>query len=371
MSPELSLEARVSAGRAQYEFRTADGVHSPESFRDAELLLLEVLWDRTPGAHLVVQANYGVVGTILAAAADGVVLTETSARAARLSRENVRRNDVTATVSLVDSPAAVGERFDTASYAPAGYTPLVLGKQRIVDALSTLRPGGTLSVAGRTETGLDRYERCLDTHCPAVETVHESDAGRVVEATRPEQFAPPEYVTTRTIETTVDGVDLSLRSAPGLFSADSLDHGTRHLIETATIQNGERVLDLACGYGPVGTYAASVADVEVVLSDDDVRATRCAERSLEATGVDGTVVTGDGTRALDGEFDRVLANPPTHAGDGVLSDMFTGVADVLTDGGELSVVHHEELDLDSSLATVGTVVDRNAGAEHTVVTVRK
>lgn len=371
MSPELSLEAQVSADRSQYDFRTADGVNSPESFRDAELLLLDVLWDRPLGSHLVVQANYGVVGIILAASADSVVMSETSARAARLSRENRNRNDVTATVSLVESPSCLPDQFETASYAPAGYTPIALGKQRIVDTLATLRPGGTLSVAGRTETGLDRYERCLETHCPTVETVLKTGAGRVIRATRPDQFSPPEFLTVREIDTTVDGVDLSLRSVPGLFSADSLDHGTRHLLETATVQDGETVLDLACGYGPVGTYAASVADVEVVLTDDDVRATNCAERSLDTTGADGTVVTADGTRGLDRQFDRVLSNPPTHAGSGVLSEMFTGVADVLTDDGELSVVHHEELDLDSYLTRVGTIVDRQSGTEHTVVTVSK
>jgi 23S rRNA (guanine1835-N2)-methyltransferase len=371
VSPELSIEARVSTGRATYEFKTVDGVHSPDSFRDAELQLLDALWERHPGTHLVVQANYGVLGTILAARSDSVQMTETSARATRLCRENVDRNDVEAEISLVTSPAAVSGQFDTGSYAPAGYTPIALGKQRLVDALSVLRPGGTLFVAGRTETGLNRYESCLETHCRAVETVHESDTGRVIAGTRPAEFTPPNYVSTQTIETTVDGVDLSLRSVPGLFSADSLDHGTRHLIETATVEDGERVLDLACGYGPVGTYAASVADADVVLADDNARATRCVELTLEATGVEGTVVTGDGTRGIEGQFDRVLSNPPTHAGSGVLSDMFTDVADVLADGGELSVVHHEELDLDSYLRTVGTVVDRNAGGEHVVVTVRR
>jgi 16S rRNA (guanine1207-N2)-methyltransferase len=368
--PRLSLEARVDSGRSHYEFRTVDGLVSPETFRDEELLLLETLWDRDLGDLLVVQANYGVVGIVLAASVDAVEMTETSARAARVCRENLSLNDVDATVFLVPSPAEVTGTFDTACYAPTGYIPVALGKQRLVDALATLAPGGRLYVAGRTETGLDRYERCLDRHCQRVETVHESGDTRVVEAVRPDEFTPQEYVTSRTISATIGDVDLSLVSVPGLFSADSLDHGTRFLLETVDVRNGERVLDICCGYGPIGTYAAAVADVEVVLSDDGVRATACAQRSLEATGLEGTVLTADGTRGLDGQFDRVLCNPPTHAGDGVLSELFGGVAGHLVSGGELAVVHHSRLDLDTYLETVGTIVDRELGAEHAVVTVR-
>jgi 16S rRNA (guanine1207-N2)-methyltransferase len=367
----LSLASHADAGPPEYHFETADGLDSPDQFRDAELALLEALSERTVGNLLVVQANYGVVGVVLAAFADGVRMTETSARATRFCRRNVALNDATAEVSLVDSPAALGETFETACYAPAGYTPIPVGKQRLVDALPVLDPGGRLFVAGETATGLDRYERCLTEHCPRVEAVHERGDLRVVAATRPDEFDPPRYVTPRTIEVSVAGVDLSLVTVPGLFSPGELDHGTRHLIETATVEDGEDVLDLACGYGPVGTWAASVADVDVTLADDDVRATACAEGSLDATGVAGTVVTADGTRGIDRRFDRILCNPPTHAGSGILTDLFAGAADVLRSGGEMAVVHHETLNLDEYLRQVGEVRARHRGEEHTVVVVEK
>lgn len=366
----LTLQAQVESGPAQYQFRTVDGLRSPEAFRDEELLLLETLWEQDLGRLLVVQANYGVVGTVLAATAESVQMTETSARSARLCRENVALNDVTADVSLLASPANIAEEFDAACYAPAGYTPIEVGKQRLVDTLSMLEPGGSLYVAGSKQTGLSRYERCLDEHCQTVETVHTSGSQRGLEATTPAGFTPPEYVTPRTIEPTVDGVELTLVSLPGLFSADSLDHGTRLLLETAPLGEDESVLDLACGYGPIGTYVAASTAADVLLADDDARATACAERSLDATGVDGRVETADGTRGIDRTFDRVLCNPPTHAGSGVLSDLFAGVADVLVDGGELSLVHHETLDLDEYLHQVGSIVDRHSGEEHTIVTVR-
>ena len=89
--------------------------------------------------------------------------------------------------------------------------------------------------------------------------------------------------------------------------------GTVHEVDLAfETRDGERVLDLACGYGPVGVYAASVADCSVVLTDDCARATACARRTLTASGVKGKVVTADCARSVAGQFDRILSNPPTH-----------------------------------------------------------
>jgi 16S rRNA (guanine1207-N2)-methyltransferase len=166
----------------------------------------------------------------------------------------------------------------------------------------------------------------------------------------------------------VDGVDLSLRTVPGVFSASSLDDGTRLLMETARIEDGERVLDLCCGYGAVGTYAGQVADCEVWLSDDDRVATRCAECSLQASDVEASVVTAD---CLDGvatqTFDSVLCNPPTHAGGGVLSELFASVTDVLASDGRLILVHHRELDLHDYFAQFSTVETLRTGPEHVVL----
>jgi len=369
MSPQRALRADVPEGPDTFEFRTADGVHSPEEFRDAELALLDALWGRGLGSLLVVQANYGVVGTVLAHTARNVRMTETSARKARLCRTNADRNDAPATVSLSPSPADLDEPVDTCCYAPHEYTPVDVGKQRLVDALSTLRPGGRCVLAGRPTGGLNRYEQCLDRHCNSVETISKAGDIRVLAGTLRESVSPSQHVEYNHVTASVDGTDLSLVTAPGLFSPTELDDGTRHLLETATIKDGERVLDLCCGCGPIGAYAASVADADVVLSDDDVRATACARRTLDATGVEGTVVTSDCTRQVEGPFDRVLCNPPTHAGTGVLDDLFAGVSDVLAAGGTLAVVHHRNLDLSEYLSRVGSVVERVDGATHTVVTV--
>lgn len=365
---ELALESRVSGARPTYRFDTADGVCSKRSFRAPELALIDSLWDVDLGRLLCLEANYGVVGIVLADRATSVRMAESSARATRLCERNTIKNSVDVPTALVADITTLDESFDSVAYAPKPYTPLSVGKQRIADSLSVLRPEGRLYLAASKQTGLARYESCLRQTAASVKRLSERDECALLEATRPQSFKPSTYVSPRTIRPEINGTTLSLVTVPGLFSASGLDDGTRLLLETTTVRDGETVLDLCCGYGAIGTHAGRVADCEVWLSDDDRVATTCAERSLCASGVDGTVVTADCVAGVaDRTFDRVLCNPPTHAGTDVLSELFDGARDVLAPGGELTIVHHRELDLSPHLSRFDTIERIRTGAEHVVL----
>lgn len=380
--PDLELAGRAEGSRDRYRFDTARGVASPDAFRPAELLLVEAIWDRPPGTLLVPEANYGVVPTVLADVADRVVATESSARTAALLRRNARRNDAAVDVALLANLAVLGEpagvalgpdtTADAVAYAPTGYTPIDVARQRIADSLAALCPGGTCYVAAARDAGRSRFEDTLEALAADVDTVASRDGAAVLAATRPHAFDPPTFVEPRTLTPTVDGVDLELVSVPGLFAAAALDHGTRLLCETASVPAGARVLDCCCGYGAIGAYAAatvpSATDSEVVLTDDDRVATACAERSLDRTGVEATVHTADCTDATDAEsIDLALVNPPTHAGAEVLHDLFSGIHAALVPGGECALVHHEDLDLSAHLAPFGATERVATGEEHAVV----
>lgn len=367
---ELALESTVAIAHPTYCFRTADGVCSKQSFRTAELLLLEELWERSLGRLLCLEANYGVVGTILVDRADAVTMTESSARATKLCSQNARRNDVDATVTTCADLTSLDGRYDTIAYAPKPYTSLVIGKQRLADALSVLRSGGHLFLAAAQQTGLSRYAVCLEDLEAQPTRIAERDGYQVLRATRPATFDPPTYVTPAVLTPTIGDVDLELVSVPGLFAASELDKGTRLLFEEADIADGDRVLDLCCGYGAIGAYAGQIADCELWLSDDNQIATRCAECTLEANDVAGDVVTADCVEGVAGQtFDRVLCNPPTHAGDGVLSELFAGLESVLAAEGRATIVHHQALDFSKYLREFDRTQVVQRGSEHVVLDV--
>ena len=368
----LELGSQTDAGPDTYRFRTRDGLHSADEFRTESLLALDACWEHDLGSVLVVQANYGVLGVVLAARADAVTMTESSARAADTCRENVRENGVDATVRTVAYESELDGRFDTAVYVPKPYTALEVGKQRIADAMGRLREGDTLFLAGRETSGLNRYRDCLSELDADLETVVSAEGAELVAATRPATFDPPNYVERRTDTVAVDGTDIELVSEPGLFAAGGLDHGTRLLMESVTVRDGERVLDLCCGCGPLGAYAGVTAECSVTLTDDDARAASCAEATLAANDIAGEVQPADGVRAVrDSTFDLVLSNPPTHAGSGVLGDLFDGAADVLAPDGRLAFVHHRDLDLSSHLGRFARVERVATGPDHAIQVARR
>ncbi|QLH83705.1 methyltransferase [Halosimplex pelagicum] len=373
----LVLGSRTDAGPDRFEFHTVDGVDAPDAFCPGELLALEHLWERDLGRLRTVDARYGVLGIVLAERATSVRMTASSARAAALCERNAAENGVDATVELatglasVDGPPA--HSFDTVAFVPEPYTPIEIGVRRICSALASLASDGALFLAAKPETGLGRYEDALDDAASTVETVAERDGWTLLRATgsRTADGGRPDPPFDR-FEATVDGIDLTLVTAPGLFAAGGLDHGTRLLAETAAVADGDRVLDLCCGYGPLAAYAGCVADCSVWASDDDALATACAERTLAANGVDGRVVTADCVAGVaDRTFDAVLCNPPTHAGSGVLAELFRGAADVLAPDGRCWVVHHRALDLSDPLAAFGRVETVATGEEHVVRLARR
>lgn len=159
-----------------------------------------------------------------------------------------------------------------------------------------------------------------------------------------------------TILETVRGFDLRLETQPGVFAHRELDEGTRLLIEAMRVSPTARALDWGCGYGAIGIVAAKLATRgHVTLVDADVRATRLAQRNLDANGIENAdVVLGDGIHDLPPKtrFDIVLSNPPTHSGREVLDDLVSSAYKALRPRGQLYLVINRLLSLRREVESV-------------------
>lgn len=103
----------------------------------------------------------------------------------------------------------------------------------------------------------------------------------------------------------------------GVFSSHGLDPGTALLIENLRVGPTDRVLDLGCGWGPVGVAAArSAPQGHVVLTDVNRRAARLAQQNLDRNGVaNAEVRVGPFFEPIAGEsFDVIVTNPPYRLG---------------------------------------------------------
>ena len=160
------------------------------------------------------------------------------------------------------------------------------------------------------------------------------------------------------------GLRLNCTTDAGVFSRDGLDMGTRILLEALPELHG-RILDLGCGWGPVGTALGKrYPGAQIVLTDVNSRATELAARNLAANGVtNAAVVQGDGFAAVEGGFDAIVLNPPIRAGKAVIYAMFAEAAKHLRADGALYIVIRKQQGAESAqkyLSSIYADVERIA-----------
>ncbi len=153
----------------------------------------------------------------------------------------------------------------------------------------------------------------------------------------------------RSITARALGLTLSFETDAGVFSKNELDPGSRLLIESMGALSG-RVLDLGCGWGPVGTFLSLAnPQAQLVMSDVNERALDLARRNLKNNGAKAEVVASDGFAALEGTFDHVVTNPPIRAGKALIYGLFDTAHERLREGGALTIVIRKQQGAPSAL----------------------
>lgn len=133
----------------------------------------------------------------------------------------------------------------------------------------------------------------------------------------------------------------------GVFSISRVDHGTDILLNAILKDEPSepaRVLDIGCGYGPIGVVLGTMfPQAHIHMVDVNERAMDLARRNAQrARLADFTVEAVDNLPALlqdpENAFQVVVTNPPIRAGKSVVYGIFQQAFDHLTAGGALYVV---------------------------------
>lgn len=131
---------------------------------------------------------------------------------------------------------------------------------------------------------------------------------------------------------------MSFMTDAGVFSKKMVDYGSQVLLKTLHFEKGASVLDVGCGYGPIGLTLAKVFSTKTTLIDINSRALELAEKNAEKNGISATIFQSDVYEAVEGTFDYVISNPPIRAGKSVVHEVITGAKDHLNTGGSLTIV---------------------------------
>ncbi len=138
------------------------------------------------------------------------------------------------------------------------------------------------------------------------------------------------------------GQELTFHSTWGLFSPKSIDEGTRLLVDQLSLKPDAQVLDLGCGYGPLGLACANMAPGgHVDLVDKDFVAIEYARQNIAANRVSNAeayLSNGFDQVPADRRYDAIVSNIPAKIGSELLSLFLADAYARLNPEGQLYVV---------------------------------
>ncbi len=134
------------------------------------------------------------------------------------------------------------------------------------------------------------------------------------------------------------GERLTLFTDAGVFSKKMVDYGSQVLLGALEVEEGKTLLDLGCGYGPLGLALAKAFQLDVTMVDINERAVALAKRNAEKNGIAATIFQSNLYENVTGKFDYVISNPPIRAGKAVVHQIIEEAKNYLVDGGTLTIV---------------------------------
>ena len=113
----------------------------------------------------------------------------------------------------------------------------------------------------------------------------------------------------------INGVDLTICSLPGVFNHGKLDLGTDILLNNLHKKPHGRVLDLGCGAGIIGSYIAKrFPETQVEMTDISALAVASSQLTLAANDLTGQAYLSDVYSDVTAGLNYIISNPPFHAG---------------------------------------------------------
>ena len=134
------------------------------------------------------------------------------------------------------------------------------------------------------------------------------------------------------------GEKMTFLTDAGVFSKKMVDFGSQLLLKCLEVNQGETVLDVGCGYGPLGLSLAKVYGVQATMVDINNRALDLARQNAERNKVEATIFQSNIYEQVEGHFDHVISNPPIRAGKQVVHEIIEKSKDFLVTDGDLTIV---------------------------------
>ncbi|MEO6997118.1 MAG: methyltransferase [Terracoccus sp.] len=153
----------------------------------------------------------------------------------------------------------------------------------------------------------------------------------------------------RRIRVRLEGRDLELTTARGVYSSDRLDPGTAVLLAGAPDPSRTgNLLDIGCGWGPIAiALALRSPEARIWGVEINRRSIELARTNVAALALDNVTVGEPDDVPSDLRFRTIWSNPPIHVGKPALHGILERWLPRLTDDGVAHLVVQKHLGSDS------------------------
>ena len=167
------------------------------------------------------------------------------------------------------------------------------------------------------------------------------------------------------INVKINNLPFSFYTDNGVFSKKGLDFGTRTLLESLTNIKGN-VLDIGCGYGPIGIYVAKTFKTSVDMADINKRSLDLSLKNAKLNNVTVNIFESNLYENINKKYDFIITNPPIRVGKKILYQLLFEAKKYLNKDGELWLVINKDQGAksvlkDLSLEYKTSIVTKNKG----------
>lgn len=138
------------------------------------------------------------------------------------------------------------------------------------------------------------------------------------------------------------GFNFKFTTDNGVFSKNTVDYGSRALLDAVDLSETPAgpILDMGCGYGPIGMTLAKLApERQIDMVDVNERALGLAQKNCDLNQIQNVAIFESAEyQNVTAQYAAILTNPPIRAGKAVVQNILKGAYDHLLTDGELDVV---------------------------------
>jgi len=185
------------------------------------------------------------------------------------------------------------------------------------------------------------------------------------------------YINDPKLDHDIKKMDVKIQNIPfvfytdrGVFSKEKIDFGTLLLCKHVEIDSDHsHIIDLGCGYGVLGIYAAKkYPQSTVTMLDINQRAIDLAQQNIKENKIENASASVSHLfENVKEKADLILTNPPIRAGKTTVFKIYEQAYKMLNVGGVLRVVIQKKQGAPSSLEKLkqlfqnAHIIDRDKG----------